>query len=186
MKVYERKWEVDSLASFLSLSYNYWSTTGDDSFVESTLWLDAVDAVIKTVKEQQEPTFDPATGKPLDTFYTFSQRTDRPTETQFLNGRGNPVKRTGMVKSLFRPSDDATIYPFFIPGNAMISVELGHVSQILAKTAEKGGSKLQSRMQVMANETQTLSKEIRDAIFTYGITNVPGYGKVFACKGPQK
>lgn len=182
-KVYERKWEVDSLASFLSLSYNYWSTTGDDSFVDSTVWLDAVDQVIKTVKEQQEPTFDPATGKPLDTFYTFSQQTDRPTETQFLDGRGNPVKRTGMVKSLFRPSDDATVYPFFIPGNAMISVELGHVSQLLEKTAERSSKQMQKqRMQVMANETQALSKEIRDAVFTYGITTVPGYDKVFACK----
>lgn len=91
------------------------------------------------------------------------------------------MKRTGMVKSLFRPSDDATVYPFFIPGNAMISVELGHVSQLLEKTAERS-SKQKQRMQVMANETQALSKEIRDAIFTYGITTVPGYDKVFACK----
>lgn len=111
-------------------------------------------------------------GEVLDTDYLFSQQADRPTETQFLNGRGQAVKHTGMVKSLFRPSDDATVFPFFIPGNAMLSVELGHLSLLLERSS--GGKK-------MASEAAAISKEIKDGIYKYGLTNHPTYGKIFAC-----
>lgn len=36
--------------------------TGDDSFVRSDTWVDAVNDVLHTIQEQQEPTFDPNTG----------------------------------------------------------------------------------------------------------------------------
>lgn len=108
----------------------------------------------------------------------FSQTTDRPTETQFLNGRGQPVKHTGMVKSLFRPSDDATVFPFFIPGNAMLSVELNHLSQLLSSSANRQNPKIQ----YLATESSRLSKEIRDAIYKFGVVHHPKYGKIFACK----
>lgn len=200
--MYERKWEVDSLASFLGFSYQYWTTTGDDSFVNTSLWTDAVEKVIKTIHEQQEPTFDEKTGTeknmeqhsgmylslcpagiPLKPYYLFSQQTDRPTETQFLSGRGNPVLRTGLVKSLFRPSDDATIFPFFIPGNAMLSVELDHLSQLLYATSSSGGQK--DRLLSLAAESKRLSKEIRDAIYRYGVVDLPDNTKAFACKQPE-
>ena len=120
-------------------------------------------------------------GEALDTDYLFFQTADRPTETQFLNGRGQPVKHTGMVKSLFRPSDDATVFPFFIPGNAMLSVELDHVSQLLSKSAAATVQK-SAKVQVLASETSRLSKEIKDAIYKYGLIDHPTYGKIFACR----
>ncbi|KAI9498563.1 hypothetical protein BDB00DRAFT_391020 [Zychaea mexicana] len=174
--VFERKWEVDSLASFLGFSYQYWNVTGDSSFVQTTDWMDAVETIIKTIHEQQEPTFNEETGYPMDSYYKFKQNTERPTETQFLSGIGQPVKRTGLVKSLFRPSDDATVYPFFIPGNAMISVELAHVAQLV----QQNNAANNDRLAQMATEMTRLSKEIRDAIYTYAVTDIPGYDKVFA------
>lgn len=199
--MYERKWEIDSLASFISLSYRYWEASGDSSFVNNPVWIDAVDSILTTIKKQQEPTFDETTGnyitlsiqqsveiiilcfhkkkgEPLPTDYKFLQTTDRPTETQFLLGRGQPVKYTGMVKSLFRPSDDATLYPFFIPGNAMLSVELGHLAQLLNSSSSRSNSKIQG----FTSESLRLSKQIRDAIYKYGIVDHPAHGKVFACK----
>ncbi|KAI8376448.1 DUF1237 domain-containing protein [Radiomyces spectabilis] len=170
--VFEYKWEVDSLASFLGLSYQYWHATGDDTFVNSTSWMTAVESVIKVIHQEQEPTFDSVTGTPLPTYYTFSQTTDRPTETQFLNGRGNPTRRTGLIKSLFRPSDDATIFPFFIPGNAMMSVELAHLAEVLEKS--RYGNK------ILANEASRLSTEIRNAIYKYGVVRHPDVGECFA------
>ncbi|KAG2214619.1 hypothetical protein INT46_008164 [Mucor plumbeus] len=175
--VFEKKWEIDSLASFMSLSYQYWSQTGDDSFVNNTIWVDAVENILNTIKLQQDPTFNITSGEALDTDYLFFQTADRPTETQFLNGRGQPVKYTGMVKSLFRPSDDATVFPFFIPGNAMLSVELDHVSQLLSKSSVASKS---SKIQILASETSRLSKEIKDAIYKYGLIDHPTYGKIFA------
>ncbi|CEG71307.1 hypothetical protein RMATCC62417_07061 [Rhizopus microsporus] len=174
--VYERKWEIDSLASFISLSYRYWEASGDNSFVNNSVWIDAVDSILTTIKKQQEPTFNETTGEPLPTDYKFFQTTDRPTETQFLLGRGQPVKYTGMVKSLFRPSDDATLYPFFIPGNAMLSVELGHLAQLLNSSSSRSNSKIQE----FTSDSLRLSKQIRDAIYKYGIVDHPTYGKVFA------
>ncbi|KAI8069794.1 uncharacterized protein B0P05DRAFT_513999 [Gilbertella persicaria] len=174
--VFENKWEIDSLASFMGLSYQYWANTGDDSFVNNTVWLDAVDSILATIKMEQQPTFDTNTGEPLHPQYTFFQKADRPTETQFLNGRGQPVKYTGMVKSLFRPSDDATVFPFFIPGNAMLSVELGHLSQLLSSSFARNDSKIQN----LATETSQLSKDIREAVYKYGLVKHPTYGQIFA------
>lgn len=113
-------------------------------------------------------------GEPLETDYEFKQTTDRPTENQFIDGRGQPVAYTGMVKSLFRPSDDATVFTYFIPGNAMMSVELNHLSEMLVS------SRLNKTE--MANEAARLSKEIRDGIYAHGIINHTTFGQVFACK----
>lgn len=114
----------------------------------------------------------------LPTKYKFFQSTDRPTETQFLGGIGQPVKHTGMVKSLFRPSDDASVFPFFIPGNAMLSVELSHLSQLLNQSSARNNN----RIQKLSSDSAKLSKEIRDAIYKYGLIDHPTHGKVFACK----
>ncbi|CAO3664822.1 unnamed protein product [Rhizopus stolonifer] len=167
--VYERKWEIDSLGSFIQLSHRYWQASGDDSFVNNTVWINAVDKLLQTLQKEQEPTFNQTTGEPLSTDYQFSQTTDRPTETQFLQGIGQPVKYTGMVKSLFRPSDDATVFTFFIPGNAMLSVELDHLSQLLS-----------GRHEHLARQSARLSREIREGIYRYGLVHHPIYGQVFA------
>ncbi|KAI8888603.1 glycoside hydrolase family 125 protein [Backusella circina FSU 941] len=174
--VFEAKWEIDSLASFMGLSYRYWNTTGDNSFVQDDVWVNAIESILTTVKQEQDPTFNKTTGEILDVKYRFFQEADRPTETQFLNGRGQPVKYTGMVKSLFRPSDDATVFPFFVPGNAMLSVELGHLSELLTKS-NNGGS---ARTQRLASEASRIASEIRNGIYKYAIVDHPQHGKIFA------
>lgn len=46
----------------MSLSYQYWSQTGDDSFVNNTIWVDAVENILNTIKLQQDPTFNITSG----------------------------------------------------------------------------------------------------------------------------
>lgn len=52
------------------------------------------------------------------------------------HGCGFPVRRTGLVRTFFRPSDDATIYQFNIPGNAYVSSMLNETSEILSSLKE--------------------------------------------------
>ncbi|KAI8332050.1 meiotically up-regulated gene 157 protein [Chlamydoabsidia padenii] len=168
-QVYEFKWEIDSLASFFSLSYQYWQHTNDSSFVDSPIWFTAVERILDTLQQEQQGTFDSITGQVNPVNEEFHQQTDRPTETQFQDGRGQPIRRTGMIRTLFRPSDDACVYPFFVPGNAMMAVELDHLSQLIKE-----------RNATMAQQAQSMSKEIRDAIYKYAVVDVPDHGKVFA------
>lgn len=63
----------------------------------------------------------------------------------------------------------------------MLSVELDHVSQLLSKSAAATVQK-SSKIQVLASETSRLSKEIKDAIYKYGLIDHPTYGKIFACE----
>jgi meiotically up-regulated gene 157 (Mug157) protein len=51
------------------------------------------------------------------------------------SGHGAPCARTGMSKCQFRPSDDAVVYPFLVPANAMAVVELRKVADVVTNTA---------------------------------------------------
>lgn len=123
------------------------------------------------LEEQSQSTFDEATGKFQKNKYTFSRRTDQGTETLPLSGIGNPLNYgTGLVRSAFRPSDDATILGFFIPGNAMMAVELERTAAILQKQGK--GS--------IAQKLEKRAKSIRDGIWEHGVVNHKVYGEVFA------
>jgi len=54
--VYQCKWEVDSLASFLRLSWGYWDSTNGDKSMISQTWLNAVQQIMTVLDEQSHPT----------------------------------------------------------------------------------------------------------------------------------
>ena len=78
--VFECKYELDSLASFLKLSWLYYHTTEELDFVTPT-WLKAIALVLQVVEEQSEPTFDPNTGEAKPSYYGFQRYTNIGTET---------------------------------------------------------------------------------------------------------
>lgn len=51
---------------------------------------------------------------PLGRGYRFQRFTDRPTETLGENGIGGITRSCGLVRSAFRPSDDATTFPYLV------------------------------------------------------------------------
>ncbi|HEX2683493.1 MAG TPA: glycoside hydrolase family 125 protein, partial [Ferruginibacter sp.] len=106
--IHERKWEIDSLCYPVRLSYGYWKETGDVSVFDKD-WQEAMKLVVKTFKEQQR----------LDNNgpYKFERTTSWATDGVPLGGYGYPTKKIGLIHSMFRPSDDATVYPFLIPSN---------------------------------------------------------------------
>ena len=54
--VYQCKWEIDSLASFLRLSWGYWESTGGDESMITGEWLSAVEQIMKVLQQQSLPT----------------------------------------------------------------------------------------------------------------------------------
>ena len=109
-EVFERKYEIDSFCYPIRLAYEYWKVTGDDSIFGED-WMQAIGNILKTFHEQQR--------KETAKAYHFTRMTDRAFDTVGWDGFGAPVKPVGLIASLFRPSDDATILPFLIPSNFM-------------------------------------------------------------------
>ncbi|HRP45274.1 MAG TPA: glycoside hydrolase family 125 protein [Ginsengibacter sp.] len=135
--VHERKWEIDSLCYPIRLAYGYWKETGDSAVFDKE-WQHAMSLVIRTFKEQQRKI-----GKGP---YVFQRTTAWATDGVTLAGYGYPVKPNGLICSVFRPSDDATIFPYLIPANFFAVVSLKQLSEIateainnstLARDAEK-------------------------------------------------
>lgn len=174
--VFECKYEIDSLSSFLRLSRQYFDATGDTTMF-SKQWIKAVQRVLKVVQEQSQPSFNQRTHQWIEPAYTFKRHTDMATETLALGGAGYPVNaNTSLIRSAFRPSDDSTILQFFVPGNAMLSVELAHLSRLLSQASKRG----MKGAEKWADYAKSASSEIRDGIFEHAVFDHPRFGKVFA------
>lgn len=106
--VAERKWEIDSLCYPIRLANAYWKATGDRQPFDDD-WRAAMHTVVDTFRVQQR--------KHGPGPYHFQRPSANPTDTQFLGGFGNPTRPVGLIHAMFRPSDDACVYPLFIPGN---------------------------------------------------------------------
>ncbi|KAJ2159337.1 hypothetical protein GGF46_003084 [Coemansia sp. RSA 552] len=168
-QVFEAKFELDSFASFLQISTAFWRATNTHGFVTSPSWSTAVSRVFQVIRKLQVPTYS-ATHQLNPSVVRYTRMTDSATETQFARGRGNPAKYTGMVRSLFRPSDDATILPFLVPANAFLSVELDRLSVMLATL---------DTLPELAEEAQELSQQIRNGVLEYGTIDHPRHGRIF-------
>ncbi|KAL8741677.1 MAG: hypothetical protein Q9190_005738 [Brigantiaea leucoxantha] len=169
-RVFECKYEIDSLAHFLALGNKFYNTTGSKDFLRPR-WYTAIDTLLQVLEEQSKPTFDPKTGKFKRNEYVFQRRTMTGTETLNLGGIGNPLNGgTGLVRSAFRPSDDATILGFFVPGNAMMAVELKRTAE-LVKSAGKTD---------LAKILQRKGESMEKGIWEHGVIHHKRYGDVFA------
>ncbi|EER25218.1 hypothetical protein CPC735_018220 [Coccidioides posadasii C735 delta SOWgp] len=168
--VFECKYELDSLANFLSLGNQFYEHSGSSAFLTGR-WYQALDTVLNVIQAQSESTFDEY-GSYVRNEYTFQRTTDIGTETLNLGGIGNPLNNeTGLVRSAFRPSDDATIMGFFIPANAMMAVELKRTANVLQETG--GNAELIDRL-------RGLSKRIEQGVWEHGVITHKKYGEVFA------
>ncbi|KAK4210419.1 hypothetical protein QBC37DRAFT_322192 [Rhypophila decipiens] len=170
--VFECKYELDSLGHFLALTNDFFEHTESTKFLNPR-WYKALDSVLRVLEAQSEGTFDEG-GQFRRNEYTFQRKTTIGTETLNLGGIGNPLNNgTGLVRSAFRPSDDATIFGFFIPANAQMSVELKRTAAILRSTQKKADKSL-------AETLEGWSKKIRDGIYEHGVVRHRKYGEVFA------
>ncbi|KAK3400649.1 hypothetical protein B0T20DRAFT_404950 [Sordaria brevicollis] len=171
-KVFECKYELDSLASFLQISAQYWLATNDTAFFGKFQWLDALSIVLKTAKGMMTPTYS-ADGKVLDSPYTFTRMTTRTTETLANDGLGSPVARdTGLIRSAFRPSDDSTLHQFLIPSNMMFAQYAGEVSSIVSSLSSISEPGVKTPPAGLAEELADLAKSLRAAIRRHGVVTI--------------
>ena len=82
--MFECKYELDSLASFLKLSWLYYDETDQLDFITPN-WLKAVALVLKVIEEQSEPTFNTVTREANVPRYLFQRTTNIGSETLVLS-----------------------------------------------------------------------------------------------------
>ena len=163
--VFECKYELDSLAAFLQISTDYYTATNDLDFFSRYQWVPTMQTILATVNNLKNGTYGDS-GRVLDQPYTFQRLSTAATETLANEGRGNPVRgRTGLIRSAFRPADDATIYQLFIPANMMFSYYLNSTANIMSRLQHPLAPQLSSEMSFLASS-------IRAAIQSYGVTSV--------------
>ncbi|MDQ7948973.1 MAG: glycoside hydrolase family 125 protein [Pedobacter sp.] len=160
--VHERKWEIDSLCYPIRLAYHYWKKTGDKTPFD-TQWKKAIQLTLKTFTEQQR--------KESKGPYRFQRSTTHPTDSLPMSGYGFPVKPNGLICSAFRPSDDATVFPFLIPSNFFAVISLKQAAEMVtAIQADK----------VLADQLLALANEVEAALKKYAVSNHPEFGKIYA------
>ena len=160
--VHERKWEVDSLCYVIRLSYGYWKASGDTTVFDKD-WQMAMDLIIKTFKEQQRIENEGP--------YKFERTTSWATDGVAMGGYGYPANNTGLIYSMFRPSDDATIFPFLVSGNmfAVRSLEqLGEIWKVLNVKSE------------MQKKAYAVKEQISAALKEYAVVKHERFGNMFA------
>lgn len=160
--VFERKWEVDSLCSVIRLSYGYWRATGDTTPFDSR-WVEAMKLIVATMRTQQR--------KHGPGPYRFQRNTSWSPDSVPGNGYGNPIRPDGLIASLFRPSDDATIFPFLVPSNMYAVVALRQLAAMLASIVKDREA---------ANECSALAREVELALAAHAVAEHPRRGRVWA------
>ncbi|MBW6529252.1 glycoside hydrolase family 125 protein [Sphingomonas sp. RRHST34] len=148
--VAERKWEIDSLCYPMRLAHGYWTATRDKAPFDAT-WQRAMALAVATLRQQQRKTDDGP--------YRFQRLNLSPTETLMFEGRGAPTRKVGLIHSMFRPSDDACLYPFLIPSNLFAVSALRMLATVQREAAGDATS---------AADAEALASEVEAALAAHG------------------
>ncbi|MDP1027649.1 glycoside hydrolase family 125 protein [Sphingomonas sp. KR1UV-12] len=159
--VAERKWEVDSLCYAIRLAHGYWQATRDPAPFDAT-WAESARAIVRTFRTEQR--------KDGTSPYRFTRSAPQPTET-LLWGTGNPARPVGLIHSGFRPSDDACLYPLFVPANLFAVTTLRELAVLATET--RGDIAL-------AQDAAALAGEVAAALARHGTMRLPSGEEVWA------
>jgi meiotically up-regulated gene 157 (Mug157) protein len=160
--VHERKWEIDSLCYPIRLAHEYWQRSKDTQPFDAE-WHQAIRLTLQTFREQQRKN-----GRGP---YRFMRRTEIATDTVPGRGYGNPAKPVGLIYSIFRPSDDATVFPYLVPANFFAVVSLRQAAEMVETLRQDAE---------LARQCRALATEVEQALREYAIVQHPKAGKVFA------
>jgi hypothetical protein len=119
--------------------------------------------IVKTFKTEQR--------KDGTTPYRFIRSTSRMTDAPVYEGRGRPIRPVGMICSMFRPSDDATVLPFLIPSNLFAVQSLRQLATIYRTELNDSA---------FAKECTELADEVEKAIEQWGTDKHLAFGRIYA------
>ena len=160
--VHERKYELDSLCYPIRLAYGYWKKTGDVSPFDAE-WRKAIELILHVCKVQQR--------KDGNGPYSFRRNSEWGIDAVPMGGMGYKVNPVGLICSIFRPSDDATVFPFLIPSNFFAAVSLKQASEMVHALLHDDA---------LALDLKNLSDEVYAALRKYAVVEHRKYGKIYA------
>ena len=163
--VFERKFELDSLAAVVDLAIRLYLESGfTNQFTER--FNNAIKVILDLLEREQN--HDPNT-------YRFERKDVRDFDFLSHGGYGSPVAYTGMIWSGFRPSDDACKFGYLIPANA-------HMAKVLEQLAELPNEVFSD--QTSKDRALKISGEIKIGIEKFGLVEFEGK-QIFAyeCDG---
>ncbi|GLB33616.1 putative DUF1237 containing protein [Lyophyllum shimeji] len=157
--VFECKYEIDSLCGFLKLSRSYYQATKDASFINDN-WKAAIRQIFRVINEQSQPTFDENFN--FISYYNWTGGGGALSPQVNNHGNGEPKAYTGLVGTHHRPSDDLSVFAYLTPANAMLSVELQNLADVLDATGQ---------LPDVSRDAKTWSSRVRDAIWKYTVVD---------------
>jgi len=158
--VHERKWAIDSLCYPIRLAYHYWKASNDRAPLDAT-WREAMLRALKTFREQQRKA---GLGP-----YSFQRRTEMPSDTLAGGGYGRPAKPAGLIFSMFRPTDDATVFPLLVPSNLFAVISLRQAAELLSQI---------HRDQETASQCRALADEVEGALREHAVVIHQKHGRI--------
>lgn len=154
--VWERKFELDSLCYPIALAWDILHTTGrsdhlDDEFRKACR---SILAVWRAETDHQSLS---------------KYRFEREGDGLRNSGLGEATAVTGLLWAGFRPSDDACVLNFNVPGNAFSAVAADKMAMMLDQVEPE-----------LAAEARLIGVQIREALHLHGRVSTDEFGDVYA------
>lgn len=162
-RVHERKWELDSPAAVMRLSHAWWRSTQGSTQPFDPAWREAMASVLVLLRQEQ--------GAAEGSRYRFQRTTRNPLDSLPMDGAGPPGAPNGLVRSCFRPSDDACTLPYHVPSNFLLRVALDELAILAEALGERA----------LSDDARRLSGEIAAALDQLPVPwpyEVDGHGSV--------
>ncbi|MGH7980863.1 MAG: glycoside hydrolase family 125 protein, partial [Limisphaerales bacterium] len=99
------------------------------------------------------------------------RKTQVQSDTLAGKGYGNPAKPVGLIFSMFRPSDDATIFPLLVPSNFFAVTSLRQAAVMLEQVCHDSNSAVQCRL---------LADEVEEALGKHAVASPNDFGNIYA------
>lgn len=168
--IWERKYEIDSLAYPMQFTYLYYKETNETDHFNETFH-QAVDKILEVFEVEQNHEDSP---------YLFERDTWRHQDTLENDGKGSPVGYTGMTWCGFRPSDDRCVYHYLVPSNMFASVVLGYLAEIYTDVFSDEEKverikKLQKEINKGIEEHAIVKNQAGEDVYAYEVDGLGNY-----------